>query len=143
MLHYFVIETEREVDSAMLLDGLLASAPYVYAVPLVGGHVDHDAAAAERAIAKRDRAIWLLVENIGEQAGWFVEDVIDDLSDATSGFPADVIDTIRHVCDAEEARREAYWAKRRAEHITQAQRAESVEREREADNCLTFKETSS
>ena len=98
MLHHFTIETDREVDSAMLLEGLLASAPYVYAVPLVGGHVDRDAAATERAIAKRDRAIRLLLDNIAEQAGWLVRDVVDDLGEATSGFPADVLDTIRHVC---------------------------------------------
>ena len=99
MLHHLVIETDREVDSAMLLDGLLASAPYVYAVPLVGGHVDRDAAAAERTIAKRDRAIRLLLDELGD-AWWNERDrhgVIKHLGSTLPTVPAEVLDTIRYV----------------------------------------------
>lgn len=100
MLHHFVIETDREVDSAMLLEGLLASAPYVYAVTFVGGHVDRDAAAAERAIAKRDRAIRLLLDEWVEQDEMLdsTRHLVDYLTRGVPGFPADVVDTIRHAC---------------------------------------------
>ena len=100
MLHHFTIETDREVDSAELLDFMLsreASAFLLLGVTLVGGHVDRDAAAAERAIAKRDRAIRLLVSEVIGSA-WVKSDALLDYLATLPGFPADVIDTIRHVC---------------------------------------------
>ena len=105
MLHHFTIETDREVDSGELLDFMLsreASAFLLLGVTLVGGHVDRDAAAAERAIAKRDRAIRLLLDELGD--AWWNDrdgrDVVEHLADpaVAPDFPADVIDTIRHVC---------------------------------------------
>lgn len=101
MLHHFTIETDREVDSAELLDFLLsreASAFLLLGVTLVGGHVDRDAAAAERAIAKRDRAIRLLLDELSECSTFNRSALLDYLTRNVPGFPADVIDTIRHVC---------------------------------------------
>lgn len=100
MPHHFVIETEREVDTVDLLE-LIIDAYHdrrYKGWPTIGGHVDHDAAAAERAIAQRDRAIRLLVEEVGEQYGLTVRDVIADFAAPMAGFPAEVVDTIRHVC---------------------------------------------
>lgn len=103
MLHHFTIETDRECDSAELLDFMLsreASAFLLLGVTLVGGHVDRDAAAAERAIAKRDRAIRLLLDEWVEQDEMLdsTRHLVDYLTRGVPGFPADVIDTIRHVC---------------------------------------------
>ena len=96
MLHHFTIETDREVDSAELLDLMLTEC-VLFTVTFVGGHVDRDAAAAERAIAKRDRAIRLLVSEVIGSA-WVKSDALLDYLATLPGFPADVIDTIRHVC---------------------------------------------
>ena len=99
MLHHFTIETDREVDSAELLSLLLGALPTsaMRCQGIVGWYVDRDAAAAERAIAKRDRAIRLLVSEVIGSA-WIKSDALLDYLATLPGFPADVIDTIRHVC---------------------------------------------
>ena len=96
MLHHLTIETDREVDSAELLDFMLTECA-MFAPEIVGGHVDRDAAAAERAIAKRDRAIRLLISEVIGSA-WVKSDALLDYLATLPGFPAEVVDTIRHVC---------------------------------------------
>lgn len=98
MLHHFVIETDREVDSAELLDFMLTEC-YMFSPEIVDGHVDRDAAAAEQAIVKRDRAIRLLLDEWVEQDEMLdsTRHLVDYLA-TLPGFPAEVVDTIRHVC---------------------------------------------
>ena len=99
MPHHLVIETNREVDGAELCE--LMPIRLFGGVVIESAYVDRDAAAAERAIAKRDRAIRLLVEELGyatDVGG--PQAVVAALADpdVELGFPADVVDTIRHVC---------------------------------------------
>lgn len=98
MLHHLVIETNREVDSAELCE--LMPIRLFGGVVIEAAYVDRDAATAERAIAKRDRAIRLLLDEVGD-AWWNERDrrgVIEHLGSTLPTVPAEVIDTIRHVC---------------------------------------------
>lgn len=102
MLPHFTIETDREVDSTELLSLLLGALPTsaMRCQGVAGWYVDRDAAAAERAIAKRDRAIRLLLDEWVEQDEMLdsTRHLVDYLTRGVPGFPADVVDTIRHAC---------------------------------------------